>query len=119
MLDGNCHSGEAPEQPDRVPRISRMMALAIWFDEHIRKGEVNNFSELAVLGQVCRTRVTQIMNLLLLAPDIQEEILFLPRIEKGPDTLRLKDMQKVAKEANWNYQRQAGSKSPLGPAARA
>ena len=73
-----------------------------WCDELIRKGEVKNFAELASLGQVCRTRVTQIMNLLLLAPDIQEAILFLPRIEKGADILRLKELQIVAKMANWS-----------------
>lgn len=69
--------GEAPEEPraGRVPRISRMMALAVWFDELIRKGEVKNFAELARLGQVSPTRVSQIMNLLLLSPDIQKSCL--------------------------------------------
>lgn len=94
-----------PEASSRVPRISRMMALAIWFDELIRQGEVKNFAELAALGQVCRTRVTQIMNLLLLAPDIQEEILFLPRIEKGPDALHVKDVQSIATTTDWIKQR--------------
>ena len=95
-----------PEPPGRVPRISRMMALAIWFDELIREGKLKDYAELARLGQVCRTRVTQIMNLLLLAPDIQEKILFLARIGKGKDALRLKDMQKMARVANWFDQRQ-------------
>lgn len=53
-------AGEAPpEPPGRVPRISRMMALAIWFDELIRRGNVENFSELARFGQVSRTQVNQ------------------------------------------------------------
>lgn len=43
---------------------------------------------LARLGHVTRARVTQIMNLLNLAPDIQEEILFLPRTLKGRDPIR-------------------------------
>ena len=46
-----ARAGEAPPKlPGRVPRISRMMALAIWFDELIRKGEVKNYADLARLG---------------------------------------------------------------------
>ena len=98
-------AGEAlPEPPGRVPRISRMMALAIWFDELIRKGEVKNFAELARLGQVSRTRITHIMNLLLLAPAIQEELLFLPRVETRADSPRLNDLQSVARQVNWPMQ---------------
>jgi len=62
-----------------IPRISRLMALAIKFDGLVRHGEVRDYADLARLGYVTRARITQIMNLLNLAPDIQEEILFLPR----------------------------------------
>jgi len=61
----------------RVPRISRLMALAIRFDNLARLGEVADFADIAELGQVTRARVSQIVNLLNLAPDIQEDILFL------------------------------------------
>jgi hypothetical protein len=98
--------GEAPpEPPGRVPRISRMMALAIWFNELIRKSEVKNFAELAAMGQVCRTRVSQIMNLLLLAPDIQEEILFLPRIERGKEPIQEHELRQIAAVPDWRKQR--------------
>jgi hypothetical protein len=69
----------APTVPGRVPRVSRLMALAIRFDQLIRAGVVADQAELARLGHVTRARLTQIMNLLCLAPDIQEAILFLPR----------------------------------------
>ncbi len=46
--------------------------------ELIREGVVTDYAELARLGHVTRARVTQIMNLLHLAPDIQETLLFLP-----------------------------------------
>ena len=49
---------------EKIPHISRLMALAIYFDELIRSGKVKNYSELARLGQVSRARITQIMNLL-------------------------------------------------------
>ena len=60
-----------------VPRIARLMALAVKFEQMIRGGIVSDYAVLAELGRVSRSRVTQIMNLLNLAPDIQEQILFL------------------------------------------
>ena len=61
---------------ERIPRISRLMALAIHFDGLIRKGIVRDYADLARLGGVTRARITQIMNLLNLPPWRQEEILF-------------------------------------------
>jgi hypothetical protein len=66
----------AAPAPPRIPRITRLMALAIKFQEMIDRGEVKDYADLARLGFVTRARVTQIMNLTLLAPDIQEQILF-------------------------------------------
>lgn len=74
-------SGPAPKPtpapPDPVPRISRLMALAIHFDGLIREGVVKNYADLARMGGVSRARITQIMNLLNLPPWKQEELLFL------------------------------------------
>jgi hypothetical protein len=52
------------------------MALAIHFDGLIRDGVVKNYADLARLGGVSRARITQIMNLLNLSPEIQEQLLF-------------------------------------------
>ena len=89
----------------RVPRIARLMALAIRFEALLRQGDVKNYAELARRGSVTRQRVTQIMNLLLLAPEIQEALLLLPRVEQGTDPIHLKDLQQVAREASWSRQR--------------
>lgn len=66
-----------PAPPDPVPRISRLMALAIHFDGLIREGVVRDYADLSRLGGVSRARITQIMNLLNLPPWKQEELLFL------------------------------------------
>jgi len=101
--------GEKPSPPNhqlgRVPRVARLMALAIRFEELIRAGDVTDYAELARLGHVTRARVTQIMNLLLLAPDIQEAILFLPRVEKGRDLIHLRQLQPIAAITDWKKQR--------------
>jgi hypothetical protein len=55
----------------RVPRISKLMALAIRFDCLLREGTISGHSDLARLAKVTQPRMTQIMSLLHLAPDIQ------------------------------------------------
>jgi hypothetical protein len=89
----------------RIPRIARLMALAIRFEELLRTGQVQSYAELARLGHVTPARVTQIMNLNLLAPTIQERLLFLPRTTE-PERLHLKDLQTVARERRWERQEQ-------------
>ena len=96
----------APERPKgRLPRIARYMALAIYYEDLIRQGHVHDYAEIATLGHVARARVTQIMNLRLLASDIQQEILNLPLIQKGRDELTLRHLQKIAREPDWRMQR--------------
>ena len=98
-----------PHQPGRLPRISRLMALAIRFEDLIRTGQVADYAELARLSHVSRARITQIMNLRLLAPDIQEDILFLPRIESGRDRILIRDLQPIALIHDWRKQRKLWS----------
>ncbi len=100
--------GDAPVPPiesGRVPRVSRIMALAIRFEGLIRDGVVADQADLARLGHVSRARITQIMNLLYLAPDIQEQILFLPRIERGRDPIKEHQLRPIAAVADWRKQR--------------
>src|ERR1700752_4664525 len=73
--------------PLRLPRIARLMALALRFEELLRKGEVKDHAQVAHLGHVTRARITHIMNLLNLAPDIQEKLLFLESMRNSRDTL--------------------------------
>ena len=51
------------------------MGMAIHFDELLRGCVVADYAELARLGHVSRARISQVMNLLSLSPDIQEEVL--------------------------------------------
>jgi hypothetical protein len=89
----------------RVPRIARLMALALRFEELVRSGAIRDYAELARLGQVSRARITQVMNLLHLAPDLQEEILFLPRVHSGRDGFHLDELQALTALVDWQEQR--------------
>ena len=91
----------------RVPRISRLMALAIRFDDLVRSGEVEDFADIAELGQVTRARISQIVNLLNLAPDIQEAMLFLPAIEGEREAVSEHEVRAIAMESDWGRQREA------------
>jgi hypothetical protein len=94
-----------PLPPGRLPRISRLMALAIRLDHLVHTGAIANYATLARLGHVSRARVSQIMNLLLLAPDIQEALLFLPPTQRGHDPLHLRQLQPLAALLDWRQQR--------------
>lgn len=106
LLDGDATS-LAPA--GRIPRVSRLMALAIRFDQLIRDGVVTDQADLARLGHVTRARLTQIMNLLSLAPDIQEAILFLPATERGRESVTERDLRPIAALADWRMQRRMWS----------
>ena len=88
-----------------VPRLARLMALALRFETLIGEGRVADYSDLARLGHVSRARLTQIMNLLLLAPDLQEAILFLAPRRRGRDPICLARLQHIALNWNWTKQR--------------
>lgn len=99
--------GKAPPATPtgRAPRVARLMALAIRMDQLIRDGVVADQAELARLGHVTRARVTQVMNLLCLAPDIQQAILFLPATVRGRDAVTERDLRPIAGVPDWRKQR--------------
>lgn len=106
IVNGAAPAVTEASPPGRVPRVARLMALAIRFEKLLRDGTVTNQSELAHLAQVTQPRMTQIMNLLHLAPDIQEEILFLPEVAFGRDRVTERDVRSVVSDASWAKQRQ-------------
>jgi len=85
-----------------MPRVSRLLALALKMEQMIQEGTAKNYSELAHLGRVSASRISQVMNLLHLAPDIQEEIL-LGNTPK--DWLRESAVRKLSGVVLWNEQR--------------
>jgi hypothetical protein len=101
-----CAGAEAAAlPPGRVPRVSRLMALALRFDALVRSGQIGSYCELAALGHVTRARISQILNLINLAPDLQEALLFLPPTRRGRDPILLADMQPIAAAFDWRKQR--------------
>jgi hypothetical protein len=98
--------GPKPARPDgRIPRLSRLLALAHYFRNLLDTGVVRTQMELAELTKLTTARISQIMDLLVLAPDIQEEILFLPPVIKGPAPVTEHDLRPLLKTLVWSEQR--------------
>ncbi len=102
-LQGGQSQPRVPQ--GRIPRVSRLMALAIRFDGLVRNGAVADYAEIARLGHVTRARLTQIMNLLHLAPEIQEALLLLPPVESGRDPITERELRPIVAVPDWKKQR--------------
>jgi hypothetical protein len=105
---GRVQASDTPvsvEGSPRIPRVSRLMALAIRFEQMLRDGVVLDQADLARVGGVTRAHITQIMNLLHLAPDIQEEVLFMT-YAAGRDPVILRELQPLAQTLCWVKQRE-------------
>jgi hypothetical protein len=94
----------------RLPRVARLMALAIRFEELLRDGTVKDFADLARLGRVTRARISQIMALLNLAPDLQERILFLAPVLVKQEEVSERNLRTVVDEPCWAQQRRLFTK---------
>jgi hypothetical protein len=97
-------AGPQQAAPPRIPRIARLMALAIKVQGMVDRGEMRDYAEVARLGHVTRARMTQIMNLLNLAPDIQEQLLF---SEESTASARIaeRNLRRIASAVYWKEQR--------------
>ena len=88
----------------RIPRISRLMALALKLERLLGEGQFQSYAEVARVGHVSRARLSQILNLLNLAPAIQETLLFLPKTVVGTDRVTEKRLRDIAQVIDWERQ---------------
>lgn len=93
-------------QDGLVPRVSRLLALAWRLEGLIQRGKAKDFAQLADLCHVSRARISQVMNLLNLAPDLQETILFLPLTQGERETVPEREVRAIALEPDWGRQRE-------------
>jgi len=91
--------------PSRPPRIALLMALAIYMERLLRDGHAESQGELASLAGITRARITQILNLLGLAPDIQEQLLLNNKSNRFVE----RTLRPLCMVANWNEQRGAAT----------
>ncbi len=96
---------EQQVQPGRIPRISRFIKCAVLIDHKIRTGEFENQTAAAREFRVSTMTISRLLKMLLLAPDIAEEIMFLPLVERGPDPIKERMIRPILNECRWSEQR--------------
>ena len=93
-----------PRAPVRRPaKVARALALAHHLQRLVDQGLVADRAALARKLGLTRARVTQLLDLLLLAPDIQESVLFMACEDHEPATER--SIRSVASRIDWSKQR--------------
>ena len=94
-----------PREPVRRPaRVAQMLALAHRLQAAIDQGEYQDRADLARQLGFTRARVTQILDLLLLAPDIQEQLLFAEAVD-GVEQLSERALRRLLETLVWEDQR--------------
>ncbi len=73
-----------PPPKPKTPRVVELLRRAIEWKALLESGEVASQAEIALREGITRARVTQIMGMLRLAPEIQEKIQSLPDIVGRP-----------------------------------
>src|ERR1700722_16412911 len=105
-LPPNSKPTEVPSRGGgRLPRVTQVLALAIHLEDMVRRGEANDYTDLARLSCLCRERISQIVRLNYLAPDIQVELLYLPPTTSGRFPISETALRKIANLLSWNDQR--------------
>ena len=86
-------SSTPPDKPAKVPKTPRVVELlrkAIEWKALLESGQIATQAEIACQEGITRARVTQVMGLLRLAPEIREKILSLPdTFHRPPITERM------------------------------
>jgi len=101
---GTPHKTAGDGGPLYPARAARLLALAHALDARLAAGEFLDQAHMARALGFTRARITQIMDLLFIAPDIQEEVLFL-EFPPGRQPVSGRDLQALARIPVWEDQR--------------
>ena len=96
---------DALELRAKLPRITHTVARAVLFEHSIANGEAADFSDLARLTAITRERVSQVMKMMWLAPDIHDDLLRLPPVRRGDFSIMVPEVTTIADEVLWEDQR--------------
>jgi len=97
--------GDEAAKPTRQPsRVARLLALAHHLQRAVDSGVVANRATIARAFGLTRARVTQVLDLLLLSPDIQELVLASEAIN-SVEAIRERDLRAICRSGTWETQR--------------
>ncbi len=110
---------EPDEGRTRPARIARMLAMAHAMKNLLDEQRVATCAELAIITGFSRARITQLLALTLLAPDIEEEIAFMKHTAGGGG-ISERHLRSLVQQARWDQQRRhwATLRKTVGPPFR-
>jgi hypothetical protein len=91
-----------PNGSPRPSRIARLIALAHKLERMVQTGEVRDYRELARVGQISDSRLSQILILAQLAPAIQEHFLFASPLDDM--SISERELREIARAVRWDRQ---------------
>ena len=95
----------APRVPVRRPaRVAIALALAHKIEEAIQRGVARDRADVARRMGLTRARITQLLDLALLAPDLQDQVLALESVD-GIEPKSERTLRSVAYAGPWAQQR--------------
>ena len=77
-------SSHKPARPPKTPRVVELLRKAIEWQALLESGQVVRQTDIAQQERITRARVTQVMGMLRLAPEIREIILSMPKVVRRP-----------------------------------
>ncbi len=96
---------QAPASPETRPaRAARMLAVAHALADMLTRESAPSRGELAKALDMSEARLSQLLDLILLAPDIQEQLLFL-EVAPGRDPIPERALRHVVRALDWREQR--------------
>jgi len=115
IFEGNLHRARRgqlvggsptalPEPLRRPARVAVMLALAHKLQQAIDRGALRDRAQVAARLGLTRSRVTQLLDLILLAPDIQDQILFAESVN-GVEPLSERQLRRLVRDDFWPAQR--------------
>jgi hypothetical protein len=98
------HAADSPVDPAQVPRLTRLLVLGHHFERLVRDGVVRNYAEIALLTGLSRVRITQAVNLTLLAPRLQKSMLLRSPGRYGRYPMSEQRLRRVVRAILWSQQ---------------
>ncbi|MFM2151923.1 MAG: hypothetical protein RL199_358 [Pseudomonadota bacterium] len=94
-----------PREPTRRPaKVAQLLALAHHLEHGLRTGALADQASIARALGFSRARITQLLDLTLLAPDIQVAVLRMEAVD-GVEPMAERELRAIGREASWATQR--------------
>ena len=102
----SVHNAKASKSTHHIPQTARFLAMAHYYQSLIDGEQVKDYAEIARLTGISRARISQIISLTFLAPEIQQEILFMTQKKPFPKHVKERNLRKILRTPIWEKQKE-------------